>query len=202
MPTMGPQDVQGIMEMLDAVQRAEAAGKLPPGSYDQRLQQLESEYEYNLPQGQRGEQGFSGRIGNPDPVRAPYRGEHDRSGNFERRQTMADSMANDAMLGRLLGYKRKREEGEPEGSMVLANYPGAEMDIARVEQGYGSWGHAANFMDSQERMALQEKAKKWGQYQRELHGTDTESPRDFRGRRSAERGLSGRDRMRYMMRGR
>ena len=200
MPTMGPQDVQGIMEMLDAMQRAEASGKLPPGSTQRRLQELESEYEYNLPQGQRGEQGFSGRIGNPDPVRAPWRGEYDRSGNFERRQTMANSMANDVALGRELSYSRKREEGEPEGSMVLANYPGAAMDIARVEQGFGSWGHAANFMDPQERMELQEKAKKWGEYQRKLLGIDTEGADEYRGRRQAERGLRGRDRTRYMMR--
>lgn len=199
---MGPQDVQGIMEMLDAMQRAEAAGKLPAGSTQRRLQELESEYEYNLPQGRRGEQGFSGRIGNPDPVRAPWRGENDMSGNFERRQGMADSMANDAMLGRLLGYKRKRGEDEPEGSMVLANYPGSEMDITRAEKGFGSWGHAANFMDPQERQALEAKAKKWGQYQRELLGTDTEGADEYRGRRRAEHGMRGRDRMRYMMRGR
>ena len=201
MPTMGPRDVQGIMEMLDAIQQAEARGKLPPGSSQRRLQDLEAQFEYGGGgTGQSANEGFTGRIGNPDAIRAPWAGEYDMPGNWERGQKMADSLANDAMLGRLLGYKRKRREDEPEGSMALANYPGAEMDIARVERGFGSWGHAANFMDPQERMALQEKAKRWGQYARERIGIDRESPGDFRQRRRAERSLSGRDRMRYLMR--
>ncbi len=203
MPTMGPQDVQGIMEMMDAIQQAEAQGKLPPGSSERRLQELQAQFEFGGGgTGRSANEGFTGRIGNPDAVRAPWRGEYDMPGNWERGQKMSDSMANDAMLGKLLGYKRKRGEGEPEGSMVLANYPGAEMDIARTEKGFGSWGHAANFMDPQERMALQEKAKKWAQYQRELLGTDTEGADEYRGRRRAEHGLKGRDRMRYLMRGR
>ena len=73
------------------------------------------------------------------------------------------------------------------------------MDIERVEKGFGSWGPAANFMDPQERMALQEKAKAWADHQRKLLGMPgRESPREFMGRNRAVRGLGNRDRMRYL----
>ena len=199
MPTLGPQDVESIMDLLESVQRAEAQGKVPAGSYQRYLNQFESEFEFNLPSGPRGEQGFTGRL-DGQVTRAPWRGEHDMPGNFERRQKMANSMAEDAAMRESMRYSRKRGEDEPEGSYALSNYPGAALDIARVEGGFGSWGHAANFMDPQERMALQEKAKSWGQHQRKLLGMNTEDAGDFRGRRQAERGMQGRDRMRYLMR--
>lgn len=197
MGVIGPQEVQGMMDILDSVQRAERSGKVPPGSYQQRLDDFEREYDYSS-SGTDITQGFSGRI-DGGVTRAPWRGEHEMTGAFERRQGMANSMAEDAAMRESMRYSRKRREDEPEGSFALAKYPGVEMDIDRVQKGLGSWGHAATFMDSQERKALQEKADRWAKHQRELLGINTEGADEFRSRREAERGLSGRERMRYIM---
>ena len=208
MPSMGfTPEMENMMLMLDELMKPamqnklRAAGIDPEQAREEFLSEMKSMSEYNTSRSPFAE-GFTGRIGNPDPVRAPWRGEYDMSGNFERRQDMADSMANDARLGMELGYSRKRgkDENEPEGSYLLSNYPGAAQDINMVEQGLGSWGHAANFMDSHERMALEQKAKAWAEHQRKLLGINTESPDDFRARNRASGGRSGRDRMRYLMR--
>lgn len=198
MPVIGPQEVQGMMDILDSVQRAERQGKLPPGSYQQQLNDFESQYDYSSPGATSGGDGFSGRI-DGGVTRAPWRGEHEMTGAFERRQGMANSMAEDAAMRESMRYSRRRREDEPEGSFALSRYPGAEMDITRTEKGFGSWGPAATFMDPQERMALQEKAERWAKHSRERLGMNTEGADEFRSRREAERGLSGRDRMRYIM---
>ena len=140
MPLLSPQDVQGIMEMLESVQQAEAAGKAPPGTYEQVLGQVESEFEYSgSPPGRSANDGFTGDWTGADPVRAPYRGEHDMPGNWERGQSMANSMAEDAMLREALGSKRKRTEDDYlEGQFPLAKYPGIENTIDVAAAGMGN----------------------------------------------------------------
>jgi hypothetical protein len=199
MGVIGPQEVQGMMDILDSVQRAERTGKAPPGSYQQQLDDFESQYEHSMDRtGTNPADGFTGRI-DGGVTRAPWRGEYDMPGNFDRRQKMANSMAEDAAMRESMRYSRRRGEDEPEGSFALSKYPGSEMDIMRVEKGFGSWGPASTFMDPQERMALEEKSERWAKHQRELLGMNTEGADEFRSRREAERGLTGRDRMRYIM---
>jgi hypothetical protein len=142
-------------------------------------------------------EGYSGRL-DGGVTRAPWN-QSGGYGNFERRQQMGNSLAEDAAMRESMRYSRRRREDEPEGSFALSKYPGSEMDIMRVEKGFGSWGPASTFMDPQERMALQEKSERWAKHQRELLGMNTEGADEFRSRRTAERGLSGRDRMRYIM---
>lgn len=189
---MSPQDVQGIMEMLDAVQKAEAAGKLPPGSAQAARDQMESEFEYSgRSVGRSANQGFTGAIGNPDPVRAPWRGEYDMPGNFERQQHMANSMANDAMLRELLGSERRRtEEDDVEGTFALSRYPGIESAIAGAEGGMAPAGMMPDMGSAKDKYMAAEKRRRWARKQRELLGMDR---RIGRGEwKSFRRGMKGR----------
>ena len=194
MPLLGPQDVQGIMEMLEAVQDAEAKGKLPPGSYDQAVGQMESEFERSgSPPGRSGNDGFTGRIGNPDPVRAPWRGEHDMPGNFERGQHMANSMANDAMLRELMGSSRKRtEEDGPAGTYALARYPGLENAIAGAEMGMAPAGSGSGMPATPGSVA---ERKRWARIQRMKLGMDRAIGRgEHRGFQRAMKGRGAKQR--------
>lgn len=191
MPTLAPQDVQGIMEMLQAVQEAEAAGKMPPGSYERALGEAEYEFERSgSPPGRSANEGFTGRIGNPKPTKAPWRGEYDMPGNFERQQHMANSMANDAMLRELMGSSRKRTEADDvPGTFALARYPGIEHAIAVAETGQAPTGMMP---DHRPESAAYRRA--WARKQRELLGMDRRiGAREMRGFRRGTKGMGARE---------
>lgn len=195
MPVMGPQDVQGIMEMLNSIQEAEAAGKLPPGSYERALGEAEHEFERSgSPPGRSANEGFTGRIGNPDPVRAPWRGEYDMPGNFERSQHMANSMANDAMLRELMGSKRARTEADDvEGAFALSRYPGIESVIWGAEAGMGPVGAGAGSGQAMTPESAAER-KRWARKQRELLGMDRRiGIGEMRGFRRGTKGMGARE---------
>lgn len=197
MPLVSPQDVRSIMEMLEAVQRAEASGKAPVGSSDRYLGEMEAEFEYSgRPPGRSANEGFTGRIGNPDPVRAPWRGEYDMPGNFERSQHMADSMANDAMLRELLGSRRARTEADDvEGTFAAARYPGLEYAINVAASGSGPPGSTAGiFMSPQQARAYADERKRWAAKQRELVGMDRQiGRREWGGFRRGTKGMGARE---------
>jgi len=205
-------EMENMMSMLDAIKSAGAQEKLVKAGMDparareqlqtaerELLGQMRSLSEFTIQRDPFAE-GFTGYIGNPPAEKAPWStSEYDMPGNYERRQKMANSMANDARLGMELGYTRKRREDEPEGTYALSKYPGVEQHINFVEQGFGSWGPASNFMNSQELQALREKAKEWAEYQRGLLGLPQRVDRkEFMAGNRAKRGMSGRERMRYM----
>jgi hypothetical protein len=197
----GPQEVNEIMSILDAVYKAEAAGKVPPGTYESRMAELESQYEYSMPTGRDASDGFSGRI-DRQVTPAPWRGEYDMPGNFERGQRMANSMAEDAALRESMKYARRRGDDEPTGTYALSRYPGAEQNIWRVEHGFGGQGYGARpeLMSQDERMAYEEGTAEWAKHQRMLLGMEEPGAQLERAR--AGRGLSGRDRLNYFHGGR
>jgi len=190
MPVLGPQDVQGIMEMIEALQEGEARERnpLPPGTAQRFIDQMESDFEFSgSPPGRSANQGFTGRIGNPDPVRAPWRGEYDMPGNFERQQHTADSMANDAMLREVLGSERRRtEEDYLEGTFPLAKYPGVEHAIGVAEAGMQPAGGGGGIMTPESA----EERRRWARRARELLGMDRRiTGREHRGFRRGTKGM-------------
>jgi hypothetical protein len=193
MGVMGPQDVRAIMDMLESIQEAEAAKKMPPGSHDRALAEVEYQFEGSgSPPGRSANQGFTGRIGNPDPVRAPWRGERDLPGNFERSQHMADSMANDAMLREVLGYKRGRtEDDDVEGTFALARYPGIESAIWGAEAGLAPRGYSGGGLSPEQQGAQ----RRWARKQREILGMDRRIGREeHRGFQRAMKGQGAKQR--------
>lgn len=82
----------------------------------------------------------------PDPISAPWRGEYDMPGNFERRQTMANSLAADEALRQGLSYQYKApKEGELtrmdiqwEGGLAGAAYYANAIDKPKGKQVYYS----------------------------------------------------------------
>lgn len=167
MAVLSPQEVQAIMEMLDAVQGAESSGKAPPGSYDRALGQIRDEYEWGGG-GQSANEGFTGMIGNPEPFGLP--GGNDS--NFRRKQHMANSMANDAMLREMMGSSRRRtEEDGPDATYALADYPqlGFATDVAK--SGIGPTGSMAEiFMSPHEQVDYANQRRDWGYRQEAKFG--------------------------------
>lgn len=116
-----PGVVQNMMAYLEALNRvqpkSEAEAQGVEMAKQDLLSQMESRMEYGLrePGEPLPEQGFSGQIGNPAPIPAPYHGEYDMPGNFEREQRMSNSLANDAALRTALStkYKYDPEVGVP-----------------------------------------------------------------------------------------
>ena len=211
MPVGMTPEMENMMSMQDAIRSPGAQEKLVKSGMDaaqassqlktaerELLGQMRSLSEFSIQRDPFAE-GFTGYIGNPKAEKAPWQGEYDMPGNYGRRQNMANSMANDAMLRNELSYTRKREADEPEGSFALSRYPGVEQHINFIEQGFGSWGHASNFMDSQELQALRAKATEWAEYQRGLLGLPQKVGRkEFRAGGRAKRSMSLRDRMGYL----
>lgn len=198
MPTLSPQDVEGMYDMIEALRKGEARERnpLPPGTADRYISQLRSEFEFSgSPPGQSANEGFTGDWTNPDPTPAPWRGEYDMPGNFERQQSMANSMAEDAMLREALGSERKRtKEDDVEGVFALSRYPGVDYAIWGAESGLAPAGlgmGASDFMgdpeDQRERAA---KRKRWAKKQRELLGMDRRIGGDEW--KSFRRGMKGR----------
>jgi hypothetical protein len=184
---MGPQQAQDIYEIIQAAQEAEAqwqqaareaaiAGRpappKPPG-VDQVISGLENEFENTMPAGRTGiSEGFTGRFDNPDPVRAPWRGEYDMPGNFERYQSMANSMAEDAALREAMGSSRRRtEEDDVEGRFALARYPGAEVPIWQALQGRTPAGWIDTGGTPQQKQARADERRAWGREAMEKLGT-------------------------------
>jgi len=194
MPLFSPQDIEGIMEMLES---------LPPEMRQQGIQSLQSQSEYSMPGERTGvSSGYTGRFDNPDPIRAPWAGEHDMPGNFKRGQSMANSMAEDAAIREALGGgRRKREEGEAEGYYTDYMFPGARGQEFAVGMGGGHMGSGAGVglsPEQQRRARAQE--QEFARQQRMRWGV--EGPRDakeFRGRNRRESGMSASDRVnRYL----
>jgi hypothetical protein len=189
MGTLSPQAVQSSMQMLEAIQKLEAAGKLPPGSYDSAVSDMRYSSEYSgEAMGQSANDGFTGAIGNPDPIRAPWRGEYDMPGNFERRQHMANSMANDAMLRELMSYSRPRGQNEREGTYALSRYPGIEHAINTAAAGVDVRGGLMTPESVKERQG-------WAAEQARLLGMDRRIGRDeWQGFRRATKGRGAKQR--------
>jgi len=190
MPVVSPYEVQQVYEMLENLRELEARGKVPAGTTESQMSALEGKYERGGDYGSSANQGFTGFIGNPEPTRAPWRGEYDMPGNFERGQHMANSMANDAMLRELLGYSRKRTEADDvEGTFALARYPGLEFAISVAESGQMPAGMMPDFRP--ERAA---ERQEWGRKQRELAGMDRRiGAREARGFNRGTRGMGARE---------
>jgi hypothetical protein len=131
-----------MFDILQALEKAEMQKKVPPGTTEAKLHELSTQYEYGN-EGTSANRGFTGRIGNPDPIQAPWSATPDFS-NFERRQHMADSMANDALLRELMGYRRARTEEDPgEGQYALARYPYLGHAMGAARGGMGGVGQLA-----------------------------------------------------------
>lgn len=194
MPVISPQDIQSIMEMLEG---------LPPEQLQGALQQLESQSEYGGGIGRSANEGFTGRWDNPDPIRAPWAGEHDMPGNWERGQSMANSLAEDAMLRETGRSSRKRtKEDAPEGTYALSRYPGIDYAVSVAETGVGPMGGIGGIgMSPDARRESARKRKEWAAWQRHLAGMP-QPIRDaggWRRRNRAESGMSASDRVnRYL----
>jgi hypothetical protein len=190
-----------------AASRAAAEGKAPPPAPphpEEVMQQLRTQSEFN-PENPSSNDGFMGRIGNPDPIPAPWRGEFDMPGNFERKQHMADSMANDAMLRELGRSRRQRtEEDGPEGAYALAPYPGLEFALMGAEAGLAPVGSMPAMGGSpMENMRLSEKRKAWAKQQKKLIGRGSFDAEEYQELRRAMKGRGAKQRRQasrsYMM---
>lgn len=195
MPVVTPQEVGGIFQILQALEEAEAKGKIPRGSTEAKMAEFASEYEYGGG-GTSANEGFTGRIGNPDPVQAPWSSTPGFS-NFERRQHMADSMANDAMLRELMKYRRARTEQDPaDGQYALARYPylGHAMGAARGGMGgVGQMMPAGLTPDAAREYT--NRRKQWAKEQAELLGMGgAPESGEVRGFNRAAGGMGARER--------
>ena len=116
----------------EAAARAQAAGKMPPPAPPHPDDVAAQFRDQQRDIGASATEGFSGQIGNPDAIEAPWGDDS----NFRRRQHMANSMANDALLGTLLGSKRGRtNEDGPEGTYAMTDYPGLKHAIDTAASG-------------------------------------------------------------------
>lgn len=180
------------MQMLEALQSAEAAGKAPPGSYDAAVGRLQSEFEYSgSPPGQSANEGFTGDwTADFKPVEAPWGGD---DSNFRRGQHMAHSLAEDAMLREQLGhsYKLPKDHGIPEGVYAASDYPGLETALQRADTGMGPVGMAASYfsMNPKQQREWVRKNKEWAKTQRKMLGKGRIEGDEWR---SFRRGMKGR----------
>ena len=76
------------------------------------IAQWQRESEGQMP-GARGREDFWQADQYGRTVRAPWRGQFDMPGNFERKQNMANSMGQDALLREGLSYQYGHKEGDP-----------------------------------------------------------------------------------------
>lgn len=190
---MSPYEVQNIMASIDALQKMEAQGKTPPGSTEAALQGLRNRFEFSGKSvGDSANEGFTGRWTGEEPVRAPWRGEYDMPGNFERSQNMADSLAEDAMLRESMKYSYRLPKGDetPPGTYALARYPGIEHDIWAQEAGFAPKGmQNPMYRSPQQQQAEMAGRKRWAEHQRKLLGMGR--PIDAREWRKFNRGMKG-----------
>lgn len=101
--------LQGIQQakaqlMNEAESNSEGMGQMDPGTRE--------------PQND----GFTGRI-DGQVMEAPWEGSNLLPGNFERRQRMANSMANDAMLGAKMGGKYEFDPSQPMEGKIIKSSP-------------------------------------------------------------------------------
>lgn len=94
-------DRWAILNLLESL--GGLAGDGDAEGYVNALYDARNRYERQLPQERRGD-GWSGAY-DGEVIRAPWRGEFDMPGNFERGQRMGNSLANDVMLDNELSYK-------------------------------------------------------------------------------------------------
>lgn len=116
-----PQNLQQLLLHLESLSKvkpkSEAEAQGLQMAQERILSTMRSKTEYGLREPGDPLTGgeFSGQIGNPPPIRAPYRSENEMPGNFERTQTMGNSLANDAALRNALSheYTYDPEVGDP-----------------------------------------------------------------------------------------
>lgn len=176
---------QAYQQWREAAARAQAAGKVPPPAPphpDEIAEQFRVE---SRDAGASATEGFSGRFGSPDPIPAPWGDDS----NYERRQRMADSMANDAMLGILMGSKRSRtKEDGPGGTYALSDYPGLKHAIDVAASGVDVRGGLMTPESAAER-------KRWAAEQSRRLGMDRRIGRDeWGGFRRATKGRGAKQR--------
>lgn len=188
MPVMTPYDVKGIFDILEALEKLEAAEKVPPGTTEAKMRELQDQYGGAMPTaGTSANEGYSGFWTGEDPIEAPWGNDP----NFRRRQSMANSMAEDAMLREMLGSRRARtKDDKVEGTFAAAWYPGIDMAIWRAESGLGPVGTRGQMTPE-----MTEAYKRWGAQQREYLGM----PRRIGGKewdryRTATKGMGARER--------
>ncbi|HET6454987.1 MAG TPA: hypothetical protein VFI02_11335 [Armatimonadota bacterium] len=125
-----PSAVTDIFAQIEALSKVKPKTEAEAAGLEQAKQQLMNEAQRvsegmdQMDPGSREPQndGFTGRI-DGKVFDAPWRGEFDMPGNFERRQRMSNSMANDAMLGASLGSKMDFDPSRPMESTLISDSP-------------------------------------------------------------------------------
>lgn len=113
-------DRWAVLGLMDTLSRL--AGKGDAEGYYSALNAAEKSYERELPKERRGSSWSGAADG--EVIRAPWRGEGDMPGNFERGQRMGNSLANDALLRQGLAHKY---EYDPEYGVDVTYQPGVPL---------------------------------------------------------------------------
>jgi hypothetical protein len=148
MPFNQPARVNDIISQLESLANikpkteAEAIGLAQARQELMNRMKRASEGSLRMPGEELEGPGFEGNIAG-EVVRAPWSGEYDMPGNFERRQRMANSLAEDAALNAGRSHSYGWEQGQPvvadwrkTGEAMAANSPGFARD--QTEQIYYS----------------------------------------------------------------
>ena len=123
-----PQRVMDIIGQLDSLSKVKPKNEEEAIGLQQARQQLMNEMKSasegmgQMDPGALEGDGFTGRI-DGQVIDAPWRGEYDMPGNFERRQKMANSLAEDAFLGAGLGSEYKFDPTQPMEGKIISSSP-------------------------------------------------------------------------------
>lgn len=110
----------GALSLLDALANLRNSGRHEEAAWLMDQARRESELGGRV---DRFSDGFSGTV-DGEVIDAPWRGQYDMPGNFERGQRTANSMANDALLDAGLSYEY---EYDPEAGVPVVYQPGVPL---------------------------------------------------------------------------
>jgi hypothetical protein len=125
-----PSAVTDIFAQIEALSKVKPKTEAEAAGLEQAKQQLMNEAQRvsegmdQMDPGSREPQndGFTGRI-DGKVFDAPWRGEFDMPGNFERRQRMSNSLAEDAFLGAGLGSSYEFDPNTPMEGKIISSSP-------------------------------------------------------------------------------